>query len=140
MSFYSRENYNFLKNKVRLITSDLRDFDTNYNNFKLDNAFLSVKYETDYINKKFIDKFYPYDQFKKVDTQDWTVDDYRNLNLHTDDTIVIPERANIPWRQKIGNFIKSVDRDIDDTLPNTLNPETPVYRSFDAVHRRQARL
>lgn len=100
MSFYSRENYNFLKNKVRLITSDMRDFDTNYNNFKLDNAFLSVKYETDYINKKFIDKFYPYDQFKKVDTQDWTVDDYRNLNLHTDDTIVIPERANIPWRQK----------------------------------------
>jgi predicted transport protein len=138
MSFYSLENYNKLKNKIiNLYGNNLDDFDKNYNSFKLDNAILSIKYETEYINKKFMDRFYPYDTFKKVkDTQDWTVDDYRNLNLHTDDTIVIPEKNNIPWRQKIGHFIKSVERDIDETLPNTLNPKTPTYKSFNSIMKR----
>jgi hypothetical protein len=134
--FYSRDNYNYLKNRVRLLTSDLRDFDSNYKDFKVDSVILGIKYETEYLNKKFIDKYYPYDTYTKVDTQDWTVDDYRNLNLHTDDTIVVPMNNRIPLRNRIGHFIRHVERDIDDTLPYTLDLETPVYRSFDAVHAK----
>lgn len=144
--FYSKQNYNYLINKIRLLKDndiDKEEFLLNYKNFKLEKIILDIKGEsTMMINKKFIEMYYN-DLSKTLNdkmknTQDFTVDDYRNLNLHTDDSIVYNIKANIPWRSKIGtSMIKSFERDIDDTLPNVINPETPVRRSFNHVRNRE---
>ena len=144
--FYSKQNYNYLINKIRLLKDndiDKEEFLLNYKNFKLEKIILDIKGEsTMMINKKYIEIYYN-DLSKTLNdkmknTQDFTVDDYRNLNLHTDDSIVYNIKANIPWRSKIGtSMIKSFERDIDDTLPNVINPETPVRRSFNHVRNRE---
>lgn len=153
MSFYSEENYSTLLQKVlNLHDNDMSvkpQFDINYKNFKLDNFILEVKYEksvifddysrTQYINKVFLDKYY--DQpvamipEKLQNTQDWSVDDYRNMHVASDDTIAWRIGNKIPLRQKI-SYNKNYERDIEDTLPNTINTVTPVYKSFDAARRK----
>jgi hypothetical protein len=68
-----------------------------------------------------------------MDTQDMTVEDWRNLNVHDETPIQVSSKNfrnnNKPqWWQKQGQ-IRQYERDIEDTLPNVINPETPAYRN-----------
>lgn len=154
MSFYSSENYSTLLQQVLNLhdndESIKEQFDINYKNFKLDNFILEIKFEksivfddyarTQYINKAFLDKYYDFPPAmipnKLQNTQDFSLDDYRNMHVASDDTLIWKVSNKIPLRQKVG-YNKNYERDIEDTLPNTINNVTPVYKSFDAARRRK---
>ena len=67
-----------------------------------------------------------------LDTQDWTVDDYRNMNVQRKDNVIITNNqmrnANrIPWSQKQGS-VRRYDRDNKETLRDTRDLEAPIYK------------
>jgi hypothetical protein len=66
------------------------------------------------------------------DTQDWTVDDYRSLNVQQEDSLQISSNQmrnmnRIPWTQK-HQHKRNVERDIGETLNDTRDLETPIYK------------
>ncbi len=72
--------------------------------------------------------------YKNMDTQDMTVDDWRNMDVFDDKPTFVSSNNfrngnKIPWRQKQGQ-IRNYERDIDETLPRVDNPETFTYRAM----------